>query len=99
MVKRRQRRSLNPVAIIALVIPLSLGSIALVNFDFAFKLFHAILFPGKDNWLFDPYDDPIIMLLPEDFFMACGIFIAVSMLTICGIIIARNIIRKAKAKK
>ena len=86
-------------AIIALVIPLSLGSIALVNFDFAFKLFHAILFPGKDNWLFDPYDDPIIMLLPEEFFMACGIFIAISMITICGIIVARNIIRKAKAKK
>ncbi len=86
-------------SIIALVIPLTLGSIAVINFDVAFKLFHTILFPGKDNWLFDWRYDPIILLLPEEFFMACGIFIAISILAICGFIITRNIIRKAKEKE
>lgn len=86
-------------SIIALVIPLTLGTIAVINFDVAFKLFHTILFPGKDNWLFDWRCDPIILLLPEEFFMACGIFIAISILTICGFIIVDNVIRKAKAKK
>ena len=86
-------------AIIALVIPLSLGTIAVVNFDVAFKLFHTILFPGKDNWLFDPYDDPIIMLLPEEFFMACGILIAVSILAICLTIITVNLVKKFSYNK
>lgn len=86
-------------SIIALVIPLTLGTIAVINFDVAFKLFHTILFPGKDNWLFDWRYDPIILLLPEEFFMACGIFIAISILSICGFIIVNNVIRKAKAKK
>lgn len=86
-------------AIIALIIPLTLGTIAVINFNVAFTLFHTILFPGKTNWYFNPYYDPIILLLPEEFFMACGIFIAISMLTICGFIIVNNVIRKAKAKK
>ncbi|MBR5438794.1 MAG: TIGR01906 family membrane protein [Clostridia bacterium] len=86
-------------AIIALIIPLTLGTIAVINFNVAFTLFHTILFPGKTNWYFNPCYDPIILLLPEEFFMACGIFIAVSMLTICGTIIARNIVKKAREKK
>ncbi len=86
-------------SIIALVIPLILGTIAVINFDFAFTLFHAVFFPGKTNWYFDFITDPIILLLPEEFFMACGILIICVLLIICISIIAVNLYKKHKAKK
>ena len=36
-----------------------------LDFDGAFTVFHSIFFPGKDNWLFDPVTDPVILILPE----------------------------------
>ena len=47
-----------------------------VDFNAAFVLFHKIFF-SNDMWLFDPATDPIINILPEDFFLVCGVFIAV----------------------
>lgn len=47
-----------------------------LNFDLAFTLFHKVLF-SNNYWLFDPATDPIINLLPEEFFFHCLILIAV----------------------
>ena len=85
-------------AIIALIIPLILGTIAVIDFDFAFTLFHTILFPGKSNWMFDYTCDPIILILPEEFFMACGIIIAVLVLAICISTITVCAIKKIKER-
>jgi len=38
-------------------------------------IFHSIFFPGKTNWLFDWRTDPIILVLPQDFFMHCAMLI------------------------
>ena len=43
---------------------LLVGALAATDFDRAFTVFHGIFFPGKDNWLFDPATDPVIVLLP-----------------------------------
>ncbi len=59
-----------------------ISCIALINFDFAFTLFHKLLFPGKSNWIFNPYTDEIINILPEDFFMLCGAIIGLSVLVL-----------------
>lgn len=64
--------------IILLVVTLSA-----TNFDRAFTVFHSIFFPGKENWLFDPATDPVILLLPEEFFRNCAIAIAASLLLLC----------------
>lgn len=66
--------------ICAVVLPLILGGLAALNFDRAFVIFHAIFFPGKDNWLFDYYADEIIRVLPQEFFMHCAILIAAGVL-------------------
>lgn len=50
--------------------------IVAADFSSAFHVFHAIFFPGKDNWLFDPRKDAIINVMPNQFFMNCGILIA-----------------------
>lgn len=54
---------------VVMLFPLAIGVIAwLIGFDQFFVTFHEVLF--RDNsWLFDPATDPIISVLPEQFFM------------------------------
>ena len=65
-------------------------ALAATDFDRAFAVFHGIFFPGKENWLFDPATDPVILLLPEEFFRNCAIAIAASLLLICLVLILRG---------
>ena len=66
---------------------LTVGGLAALDFDRAFVVFHHLMFPGKDNWLFDVYTDPIILILPEVFFRNCAILILVVLLVSCGVIL------------
>ena len=50
---------------------LLVGALAALDFNRAFVVFHALFFPGKDNWLFDPATDPVINVLTEGFFASC----------------------------
>lgn len=64
------------------------GALAATDFDKAFTVFHKLFFPGKDNWLFDPRTDPIIKMLPAEFFRNCGILIlAVILLSCAGLLL------------
>lgn len=54
-------------ALIVMIIPVVVLPFAFINFDTFFATFHQILFNNSD-WLFDPTTDPIINVLPEDFF-------------------------------
>ena len=66
---------------------LVVAALAATDFDRAFTVFHSIFFPGKDNWLFDPATDPVIALLPEEFFRNCAIAIAASLLGLCLVLV------------
>lgn len=74
----------------------ALGIFAVIDVNSAYAFFHAILFPGKDNWIFNQYTDPIINALPEQFFLDCGILIFGVMLLILLAVIIFNIVRKVK---
>lgn len=51
-------------------LPLLIGLVGvLIGFEQFFILFHQILFVGDDTWLFDPAKDPVILILPETFFL------------------------------
>lgn len=76
-----------------------IAGLAATDFGRAFEIFHKVMFPGKDNWLFDPRTDEIILALPIDFFMSCAVMIAVSMILLSGACIAFGIITKVKRKK
>lgn len=54
-------------ALLFMIIPIVILPFALMNFDVFFTNFHQLLFNNSD-WLFDPTTDPIINVLPEDFF-------------------------------
>lgn len=75
-------------ALAAVGLPLIIGSLAALDFDRAFVIFHSIFFPGKDNWLFHWNQDQIIRVLPQQFFMNCAILIGVGVLTLSLTILA-----------
>lgn len=56
----------------ALISPLVIALFGvLIGFERFFVLFHTVLFPGDSSWLFHPDHDPIILVLPASFFLAC----------------------------
>ena len=72
------------------------GGLAALDFGRAFEIFHKIFFPGKENWLFDPLEDQIIMVLPEEFFRNCAILILGLILISCGALVIHNILCSKK---
>ena len=63
------------------------GGLVAVDFEKAFVVFHKIFFPGKDNWEFDIYEDPVINMLPEAFFANCAIVIFAVIVISCTALI------------
>ena len=72
------------------------GGLAALDFNKAFEIFHKLFFPGKDNWLFDPRQDPIILALPEAFFRNCAILILALILIPCGILVGYDLVKRRK---
>ncbi|MBR6736683.1 MAG: TIGR01906 family membrane protein [Oscillospiraceae bacterium] len=75
-----------------------IGGLAAADFDRAFVVFHSVFFPGKTNWIFDWNLDQIIRILPQDFFMNCGIFILTLLLTGCAAFAIADILIFKKEK-
>lgn len=69
-----------------------------IDFDRAFVIFHSVFFPGKDNWLFHPREDEIILAMPEEFFMNCAILIASSVILISLTLVIFAVINRKKEK-
>lgn len=78
---------------------LIVGGLAATNFERAFVIFHSLFFPGKTNWLFDWRTDPIILLLPEDFFRNCAILILALLIFWCVILIVADLLAQHRRKK
>ena len=72
------------------------GGLAALDFERAFVVFHAIFFPGKDNWLFDPATDQIILVMPEEFFRNCAILIGAVLLACCSALILSDLLRRSR---
>ena len=75
-----------------------IGGLVALDFDRAFTVFHVIFFPGKDNWVFDPVFDRIVMILPQNFFMNCAILIFSSIILLCIGCICSGLVDKFKAR-
>ena len=66
--------------IISVGIPAALGLLIAANWEWVFITFHKLVFQN-DYWLFDPYTDPVITILPDEFFMHCAALIMILVLT------------------
>lgn len=56
-----------------ILVPVIFLFLMLIGFNTFFVTFHQLFF-SNDDWLFNPVTDPIIMVLPEQFFMLCFLF-------------------------
>ena len=75
-----------------------IGVACAINFKKTFIFVHKIFFVGKTNWTFDPYTDPIIRLLPNQFFSNCAILIFSCMLLCCvGILVYEFVPRRKRS--
>ena len=70
---------------------LAVGALAALDFQRAFIVFHALFFPGKDNWMFDWRTDEIILVLPEAFFRNCAILILALLIFWCAALILADL--------
>lgn len=68
---KRQWKLVGPFQI-GMGVPILLGAVMAVGFDTFFVKFHELFF-SNDDWLFDPRTDPVINVLPEEYFMHCFI--------------------------
>lgn len=82
--------------LVTLLLFASLAVVVAQDFSTAFTVFHKIFFPGKKNWLFNPYTDPIILFMPQQFFMDCAILICSSILIISFVLMIRGIKKKTR---
>ena len=71
-------------AVLSVTAPIMIGCLAALDFDRAFVVFHSLFFPGKTNWVFDWYHDPIIRVLPQVFFRNCAILIGGGLITMAA---------------
>ena len=79
-------RPLKPMGISLMLMPICTALVVSVNFNFFFTVFHKIFF-NNDKWLFDPVTDPIIRILPEEFFALCAVLIVLLTMIIGAIMI------------
>lgn len=77
------------------IIPFILVILLVVNFDWLFLTFHQLLF-NNDAWIFDPATDPIILALPQEFFMVCFafVFILIELIFISGYFLTKRKIKE-----
>ncbi|MFD2306164.1 TIGR01906 family membrane protein [Enterococcus termitis] len=78
-----------------MIIPVFFGILMAVGFDQFFVAFHGVFF-NNDDWLFDPATDPIINVLPEEFFMHSFIlfFILLELFFLVGILAGKRELKR-----
>jgi integral membrane protein (TIGR01906 family) len=83
--RKKKFKYLLTSSIILIIMPIILFIPFIINFDKSFTTFHHIFF-NNDYWLFDVDLDPIITILPQDFFFHCAILI-LSLIIIISLIL------------
>lgn len=96
--KRKSFSYLLAAPIIMCVLPLLVAAASAIDFNRVFVLFHEIVF-RNDDWLFSYEEDPIILFLPERFFMQCALIIAATVLLGAAVLLTLYVLRKKRISK
>ncbi|HEY5562174.1 MAG TPA: TIGR01906 family membrane protein [Clostridiaceae bacterium] len=96
-IRKKQFKFLNwgPILLTSFIV--IMGIFFTTNFDETFTIFHKLFFRNS-LWLFDPNTDPVITMLPETFFLHCGIMIlAIILISSCLLILLGKKLKKYKS--
>lgn len=86
-------------SIFSIVIPLVLGGLIALNWQWFFVTFHHIAF-NNDYWIFNAVTDPVITILPDAFFMHCAVMILALVILLSAVcFIIYRVALKKKATK
>jgi len=85
-------------ALVSVIIPAVLFIVSIINFDALFVLFHKLVF-SNDDWMFDEKLDPVIKILPEDFFMQCLFVIIFTVIIGVVTVFIIYMVKKKKKRK
>jgi integral membrane protein (TIGR01906 family) len=94
-VKHKKFDFLKQTSSMLILLPIILLTAFMINFDAAFTIFHKIFFKN-DYWQFDPELDPIINILPQEFFYHSAMLIVI--LIVLSIIVLRLLYKKLVIK-
>ena len=82
--------------ILTIVIPTVIAGLIGLNWEWVFVKFHEIAF-NNDYWIFSYETDPVILMLPDEFFMHCALMIvAVTILLSVASIVIYGIVKRRK---
>lgn len=98
MARLKEYRYLKMTAIVSCTLPVVLALLVAAFWDQVFVIFHKLFF-NNDYWLFNPSTDPVIRILPDEFFMHCALMIFGGVLfgaVVCAVVYS---VLKNKAKK
>lgn len=79
-----------------IILPILVGLFIAIDFDRAFVVFHKMFF-NNDYWIFDPNKDPIILILPDTFFLHAALLI-VSLVLVGSILLFLLYLKLTKGK-
>jgi len=98
LLKKRRYRFLTLGGILTLAIPaLVVCVMAIVGWDRFFVLFHELFF-NNEFWVFDASTDPVILILPDAFFLNCLIRIVVGIVVSAALLIIGSVfLRRIRA--
>lgn len=71
-IKYKNIKFLNVTSKSLISIPIILALPIVINFEGSFVIFHKLMF-SNDYWIFDPNLDPVIDMLPQQFFFHTGV--------------------------
>lgn len=78
----------------AIFLPAIAAVLCAINFNKLFIRFHEIVF-NNDDWLFNSITDPVILILPEEFFMHCLIMIIILVIIFsCSMLFIHKLVKK-----
>ena len=86
---------LKATIIVTLSVIGAVGLAMLINWNWTFTMMHKLLFKN-DYWIFDPWQDPVIRILPDGVFLSYGALIL--LLMGLGLVIAGIVYRQKKGK-
>ncbi|CEO14216.1 TIGR01906 family membrane protein [Paraclostridium sordellii] len=95
VLKKKEIKIIKYAGIISILIPIFLVIPITIQFEKSFEIFHKLIF-NNDYWRFDPSRDPVINMLPAEFFLHCGVVILIGILLFSSIILTIYKILKNK---
>lgn len=95
VLKKKEIKIIKYAGIISILIPIFLVIPITIQFEKSFEIFHRLIF-NNDYWIFDPSKDPVINMLPAEFFLHCGVVILTGILILSSIILTIYKILKNK---